>query len=486
MSQQLVFSFKKEIYFTEQPEVEALVLESSDYRLTFNSKKCGLKMAFHCLANEGASIEKLNSWVQGDEGIFAVLKFYSYLQRFSYLGWLCHSVYAEELLIATAVPIAINNQFADTIISAKSRYILSRFAYIHQVEGQMILESPLSKMQVHLFNWQGVAVLAQLAQPCNYTELATQIPSISVDTAEQLLSLLMNAQMLSEVSSDGNILEETNCGFAQWEFHDLLFHTRSRIGRHSNPVGGTYRFFGKIDPLPAVKPRMSDDVIKLYKPDLESLKNIDFSFTQVLESRKSIRVYGKKPITAQQLGEFLYRTARVKEVIQTKRGEIASRPYPSGGALYELELYLVINQCQDIPSGLYHYDPLEHQLCLLSEKTETVEALIRDISQPMRQQDLPQVLIVIAARFQRVAWKYESIAYSIILKHVGALYQTMYLVATAMDLAPCGIGAGNSDQFAEASGCDYYAETSVGEFALGSKLNTQSCLKSFYEKKKAG
>ena len=58
-------------------------------------------------------------------------------------------------------------------------------------------------------------------------------------------------------------------------------------------------------------------------------------------------------------------------------------------------------------------------------------------------------------------------AYSVILKNVGALYQTMYLVATAMGLAPCGLGGGHSDLFAAAAGLDYLAETSVGEFILG-------------------
>lgn len=56
-----------------------------------------------------------------------------------------------------------------------------------------------------------------------------------------------------------------------------------------------------------------------------------------------------------------------------------------------------------------------------------------------------------------------------ILKNVGVLYQTMYLVATAMDLAPCALGGGDSDLFARATALDYYAETSVGEFLLGSK-----------------
>lgn len=82
---------------------------------------------------------------------------------------------------------------------------------------------------------------------------------------------------------------------------------------------------------------------------------------------------------------------------------------------------------------------------------------------------MPQVLITIAARFQRLSWKYESMAYNAMLKNVGGLYQTMYLLATAMDLAPCALGGGDADLFARAAGLDYYAETSVGEFLIGSK-----------------
>jgi hypothetical protein len=44
----------------------------------------------------------------------------------------------------------------------------------------------------------------------------------------------------------------------------------------------------------------------------------------------------------------------------------------------------------------------------------------------------------------------------------------MYLTATAMGLAPCAIGGGDADLFARAAGTDYCAETSVGEFLLGS------------------
>jgi SagB-type dehydrogenase family enzyme len=80
----------------------------------------------------------------------------------------------------------------------------------------------------------------------------------------------------------------------------------------------------------------------------------------------------------------------------------------------------------------------------------------------------PQVSLLITARFGRVMWKYESMAYALILKQVGVMYQTLYLMGTAMELAPCALGGGNSDAFCAAAGCDYYEETTVGEFIIGS------------------
>ena len=56
-----------------------------------------------------------------------------------------------------------------------------------------------------------------------------------------------------------------------------------------------------------------------------------------------------------------------------------------------------------------------------------------------------------------MSWKYASIAHALTLKNVGVLQQTLYLVATAMGLAPCALG-GYSDTFATAAGTDYYAK----------------------------
>ena len=179
-----------------------------------------------------------------------------------------------------------------------------------------------------------------------------------------------------------------------------------------------------------------------------------------------------------QLGEFLYRVGRIadywKMAFDTPQGTLemsaAPRPYPAAGGLYELELNIVVNRCEKLESGFYYYDPENHRLIEISNRTSAVEQFLNDAGRSTGiSPERLQILIIVSARFQRIAWKYSTLAYAAILKNLGVLYQTMYLTATAMGLAPCAIGYGDSDLFASAAGTEYYSETSVGEFLLGTR-----------------
>jgi SagB-type dehydrogenase family enzyme len=228
-----------------------------------------------------------------------------------------------------------------------------------------------------------------------------------------------------------------------------------------------------------VKSAPTGEPRELYRPDLARLEREDPPLAYVQERRRSIREFdAEHPLTDRQLGEFLFRVARVTG---TREGDVATpcgpvrqhfaaRPYPAGGGLYELELYAAVQACDNLAPGLHYYDPAGHRLIRLTGRTADVAALLRDAAGSTgAPEDTLQVLLIFAARFPRIAWKYESIAYALTLKHVGVLQQTMYLVATAMGLAPCAIGGGDADLFARAAGTDYYTETSVGEFLLGSR-----------------
>jgi hypothetical protein len=70
-----------------------------------------------------------------------------------------------------------------------------------------------------------------------------------------------------------------------------------------------------------------------------------------------MRARGEQPLSIAQLGEFLYRAARVKEVQPARREhgnpyETSIRPCASGGAMHELDLYLTLSRCAGIDPGL--------------------------------------------------------------------------------------------------------------------------------------
>jgi oxazoline/thiazoline dehydrogenase len=332
----------------------------------------------------------------------------------------------------------------------------------------MVMESPLAHGIITMHGWEATAIAAELSRAQTLAALRKRLSDVPPDVVVLFLEMLCGGGFAYEVKPGEGCPDETEA-LTQWDFHDLLFHARSRLGRHTKPYGGTYRFYTKIESLPTIKQPVAESAIPLYRPDIDALREEDHPFTLVLEERKSIREYAQEPITARQLGEFLFRTARVKAVRKNEYQDLSRRPYPGGGAIYELELYPTVHRCRGIPSGLYHYCPERHVLEKISGPTEATDALLKDAGDSAGLEENPQVLITIAARFQRLSWKYESIAYSLMLKNVGVLYQTMYLVATAMDLAPCALGGGDSDLFARAAGLDYYVETSVGEFLIGSK-----------------
>lgn len=328
----------------------------------------------------------------------------------------------------------------------------------------MVLETPFCPVSMHLKHETAVVLVYLLAKGATLKALQEKLPLLPSEVLEDFIALLLNAKVCA-VLQENEKGEEYDPLLTQWEFHDLFFHSRSRKGRHNNPLGGIYPFIGTFPSTAVVKETKALEAISLFKPDLEELKKNDLPFSYVLEERRSIRE-NKAAIEAKQLGEFLFRCARIKQLIPGQPMDLSLRPYPNGGAAHELELYPIIHSCQGISAGLYRYNPKEHQLLKHSEMDQNIETLLIGSMHAMRKEQPPKILIIIAARFQRVSWKYRSIAYALTLKNTGVLMQTMYLVATAMKLAPCANGAGDSDLFCRAAGTNYLEETSVGEFAL--------------------
>ncbi|MBC7813474.1 MAG: SagB family peptide dehydrogenase [Burkholderiales bacterium] len=391
------------------------------------------------------------------EGHFSeALRLKAYLRRFEEAGMLARTLWLYGPK-ATALPVRpLTQQLApmDAEAERRQRYVLSRFACIRRERRRMIIESPLAHARIMTDSWEIMQLLG------NVGNITDHPFPFDFQARKALTRLLYDAGLLTSIRDDGRTEEDTDEGLKQWSFHDLRFLTTSQ-----NPV----EVASDNQPAPVVKPPMSANIVELFKPNIEQLKQHDKPFTWVLEERRSLREYGEQPITRDQLGEFLYRSARIKEMLEGEPYDASRRPYPSAGALYEQELYIAVQECVDLAEGLYHYSPL-HQLEKLDVPQAMVETLMSSTPLLTGKADFtPQTLIIVTARFQRLQWKYGESALILALKDAGVLYQTMYLVATAMELAPCALGAiPDANSVMSTAGIYRYIEPVIGCFLLGS------------------
>jgi SagB-type dehydrogenase family enzyme len=353
-------------------------------------------------------------------------------------------------------------------------FALSRFAYLRRRGDAMVLESPRAGALFRICDPKIATALTFLSSPQKVGQLRRRegFPGL------ELLALLVDCQILFKVdpTHDGNLRPaEGNADLILWDFHDLLFHARSTPGRHANPLGGTYSYAAVTPAPPAVRRRWPGEAIALSPLSGTAVAEIS-PIARVLRERHSVRSFdGGRPITLTELAQFLDGTARVVSTWQSPVDlggarplvAYATRPYPSAGASYGLELYLAVDKCKGLARGFYHYDAGRHALVSIAVPMPQLDALLSEARFAMDAPTTPQIVVTIAARFGRVSWKYSSLAYALILKDVGVLIQTLYLMATDMGLGGCAIGSSNIDLFAKMTGIEFQVEGPVGQFALG-------------------
>jgi SagB-type dehydrogenase family enzyme len=352
---------------------------------------------------------------------------------------------------------------------------LSRFAYLRRRADDLVLESPRAGALFRICDPEIAAAIARLVSPQPVGALRHAEGGLDAT----LLALLVDCRILFPVDpARANDLRsaEGNDDLVLWDFHDLLFHTRSTEGRHANPLGGAYPYAAVMAPLPAVRPAWPGQKIDL-APFAAAASPSNSGLPQLLRKRHSTRNFdADTPITLAELAQFLDATSRIYATFEGKLDELgeespvisyAIKPYPGAGGAYELELYLAVDKCEGLARGFYHYDAAAHALVAVDVSLPAFEALLTSAEFAMGASAVPQVLFTIAARFGRISWKYSAVAYALILKDVGVLTQTFYLMATEMGLGGCAIGSTNIELFAKMTGLDFCVEGPVGHFALG-------------------
>jgi SagB-type dehydrogenase family enzyme len=156
------------------------------------------------------------------------------------------------------------------------------------------------------------------------------------------------------------------------------------------------------------------------------------SVAEALAQRRSIRSYSDAPLRLGELGQLLW----AAQGITHRQG---LRTAPSAGALYPLELYVVVGSVEGLGAGVYHYRPEGHLLTKVADGDRRKPLAGAALHQSWIRE--ASVVIVLTAVFERTRRKYGPRAERYAHMEVGHAGQNLFLQAEALGLATVVVGA---------------------------------------------
>jgi SagB-type dehydrogenase family enzyme len=180
--------------------------------------------------------------------------------------------------------------------------------------------------------------------------------------------------------------------------------------------------------------------IQLPEPRFESGVSVE----QALRERRSVRTYGDEPLTLEEAGQLLWAAQGITE---ETRG---LRTAPSAGALYPMEVFLVVRKVEGLSPGVYRYLPRSHDLESVRAGDRSGALAGAALGQaPIR--EAPAV-IVLAGVYARTRVRYGDRTERYVHMEAGHVGQNIALQAVALELSTVMMGAFQDQEVARVLG----------------------------------
>ena len=227
-------------------------------------------------------------------------------------------------------------------------------------------------------------------------------------------------------------------------------------------------YLNSSDRLPKIKKTTMDNhnstpggaLINLPSPNFAGQSSLEESILK----RRSRRSYGEKPLTVSQVSQILWAGQGITDQ------ENKFRSAPSAGALYPLDLYLVVGEkkvkslLRESPiksessdesmtekdyldSGVYHYLPQNHQLEKILDSDLREEVMKASLHQSFIAE--APVVLVITAEYERTTQKYGERGKIYVHIEAGHVGQNICLQVASLGLGTVTIGAFNEKEIAD-------------------------------------
>jgi SagB-type dehydrogenase family enzyme len=170
------------------------------------------------------------------------------------------------------------------------------------------------------------------------------------------------------------------------------------------------------------------DRVKLPTPRYRS----DASIEEAMLRRRSVREYSESSLSLSEISQLLWAAQGITH-------QNGSRTTPSAGALFPLEVYVVAGRVDDLPSGVYRYEPHGRELVLVMSGDKREDLYLATIEQECVR--VGAAAIIIAAVNERTTQKYGERGIRYICMEAGHAAQNVYLQASSLDLGTVVVGA---------------------------------------------
>ena len=173
------------------------------------------------------------------------------------------------------------------------------------------------------------------------------------------------------------------------------------------------------------------------------------AFESLLIKRRSVRSFNPKQITFQQLSNVLF----------ASYGTISNGPHktvPSAGALYPLSIYVVVGKesLDNLKNGIYRYLPITNSIEIIKEGDARRGIAIGCLGQAFISK--APIIIIIAANFERMKYKYGNRGIRYALIEAGHSCQNIELAALSLGLVSCPVGAFTDSEIVKTIGLSDY------------------------------
>jgi SagB-type dehydrogenase family enzyme len=197
--------------------------------------------------------------------------------------------------------------------------------------------------------------------------------------------------------------------------------------------------------------------------DLPALTSSPSPFTSVLQRRESRRDFdAEKALKLNELAYVLSGIARID--VAGGESDLCRRPYPSAGARYPVETYLLPLQVCGLDRHVHHFYIRTNQFSKLWEiDTRQLEETFAYQEAFLR----AHALVVFTTCFDRSAMKYSERSYRYALIEAGHAAQNICLLAASANLICCPIGGFCDEPLIDLLGVDPNEELPIYCLALG-------------------